>query len=176
MKHLEGAKDNAPQEAEQFKLQAELLEKGETIKNANDNVALLGPKSWDPEVLVKLMKAGMNIIRYDMRGDLEEHIKKLARLGKAYEMAPEFKGKIRVRMRGPDPHGHLRGLQFHPLFREEGAQGWPEAEASDGLQREGQLDAGGHQLQAAAQGREAGAAHPGVHAWRTSERHRLQAE
>jgi len=70
-----------------------------------DIICTIGPKSWDPEVLVQLMKAGMNIIRCNMsHGDHEEQSMKLANLEKAYEMAPEFKGKIQVLMdtRGPE--------------------------------------------------------------------------
>jgi len=70
-----------------------------------DIVCTIGPKSWDPEVLVQLMKAGMNIIRCNMsHGDHEEQSMKLANLEKAYELAPEFKGKIQVLMdtRGPE--------------------------------------------------------------------------
>jgi len=70
-----------------------------------DIICTIGPKSWDPEKLVQLMKAGMNIIRCNMsHGDHEEQSMKLANLEKAYEMAPEFKGKIRVLMdtRGPE--------------------------------------------------------------------------
>jgi pyruvate kinase len=51
------------------------------------------------------MKAGMNVIRCNMsHGDHEEQSMKLANLEKAYEMAPEFKGKIKVLMdtRGPE--------------------------------------------------------------------------
>jgi len=56
-------------------------------------------------VLVELMKAGMTIIRCNMsHGDHEEQSMKLANLEKAYELAPEFKGKIKVLMdtRGPE--------------------------------------------------------------------------
>jgi pyruvate kinase len=70
-----------------------------------DIICTIGPKSWDPEVLVQLMKAGMNVIRCNMsHGDHEEQSMKLANLEKAYELAPEFKGKIRVLMdtRGPE--------------------------------------------------------------------------
>merc|ERR1719450_1897893 len=70
-----------------------------------DIICTIGPKSWDPEVLVKLMEAGMNTIRCNMsHGDHEEQSMKLANLEKAYELAPEFKGKIKVLMdtRGPE--------------------------------------------------------------------------
>eukprot|EP00413_Alexandrium_margalefii_P009853 CAMPEP_0204526466 /NCGR_PEP_ID=MMETSP0661-20131031/8458_1 /ASSEMBLY_ACC=CAM_ASM_000606 /TAXON_ID=109239 /ORGANISM="Alexandrium margalefi, Strain AMGDE01CS-322" /LENGTH=466 /DNA_ID=CAMNT_0051532315 /DNA_START=41 /DNA_END=1441 /DNA_ORIENTATION=+ len=70
-----------------------------------DIICTIGPKSWDPEVLVKLMEAGMNIIRCNMsHGDHEEQSMKLANLEKAYEMRPEFRGKIKVLMdtRGPE--------------------------------------------------------------------------
>ncbi|CAE7402615.1 PYK1, partial [Symbiodinium sp. CCMP2456] len=37
-----------------------------------DIICTIGPKSWDPEVLVELMKAGMNVIRCNMsHGDHE---------------------------------------------------------------------------------------------------------
>eukprot|EP00931_Biecheleriopsis_adriatica_P121115 TRINITY_DN961_c0_g1_i10.p1 TRINITY_DN961_c0_g1~~TRINITY_DN961_c0_g1_i10.p1 ORF type:complete len:485 (+),score=125.25 TRINITY_DN961_c0_g1_i10:60-1457(+) len=70
-----------------------------------DIICTIGPKSWDPEVLVELMKAGMTIIRCNMsHGDHEEQSMKLANLEKAYEMAPEFRGKVKVLMdtRGPE--------------------------------------------------------------------------
>mmetsp|Transcript_89302 Transcript_89302/g.207815 ORF Transcript_89302/g.207815 Transcript_89302/m.207815 type:complete len:439 (+) Transcript_89302:67-1383(+) len=70
-----------------------------------DIICTIGPKSWDPEVLVKLMEEGMNVIRCNMsHGDHEEQSMKLANLQKAYEMRPEFKGKIKVLMdtRGPE--------------------------------------------------------------------------
>eukprot|EP00441_Pelagodinium_beii_P042008 CAMPEP_0197635458 /NCGR_PEP_ID=MMETSP1338-20131121/11267_1 /TAXON_ID=43686 ORGANISM="Pelagodinium beii, Strain RCC1491" /NCGR_SAMPLE_ID=MMETSP1338 /ASSEMBLY_ACC=CAM_ASM_000754 /LENGTH=441 /DNA_ID=CAMNT_0043207509 /DNA_START=61 /DNA_END=1382 /DNA_ORIENTATION=+ len=70
-----------------------------------DIICTIGPKSWDPEVLVELMKAGMTIIRCNMsHGDHEEQSMKLANLEKAYELAPEFKGKVKVLMdtRGPE--------------------------------------------------------------------------
>merc|ERR1719219_1702659 len=70
-----------------------------------DIICTIGPKSWDPEKLVELMKAGMNIIRCNMsHGDHEEQSMKLANLEKAYEMRPEFKGKVKVLMdtRGPE--------------------------------------------------------------------------
>merc|ERR550532_2504345 len=70
-----------------------------------DIVCTIGPKSWDPEVLVKLMEAGMNIIRCNMsHGDHEEQSMKLANLEKAYDLRPEFRGKIKVLMdtRGPE--------------------------------------------------------------------------
>mmetsp|Transcript_104145 Transcript_104145/g.145032 ORF Transcript_104145/g.145032 Transcript_104145/m.145032 type:complete len:468 (-) Transcript_104145:90-1493(-) len=70
-----------------------------------DIICTIGPKSWDPEVLVKLMKAGMNVIRCNMsHGDHEEQSMKLANLEKAYELAPEFKGKMKILMdtRGPE--------------------------------------------------------------------------
>ena len=70
-----------------------------------DIICTIGPKSWDPEVLVELMKAGMNVIRCNMsHGDHEEQSMKLANLEKAYELAPEFKGKMKILMdtRGPE--------------------------------------------------------------------------
>lgn len=68
-------------------------------------ICTIGPKSWDPEVLVKLMEAGMNTLRCNMsHGDHEEQSMKLANLEKAYEMRPEFRGKMKVLMdtRGPE--------------------------------------------------------------------------
>ncbi|CAE7731231.1 PYK, partial [Symbiodinium necroappetens] len=70
-----------------------------------DIICTIGPKSWDPEVLVELMKAGMTVIRCNMsHGDHEEQSMKLANLEKAYELAPEFKGKMKILMdtRGPE--------------------------------------------------------------------------
>eukprot|EP00440_Ansanella_granifera_P005016 gb/GFBE01005438.1/.p1 GENE.gb/GFBE01005438.1/~~gb/GFBE01005438.1/.p1 ORF type:complete len:465 (+),score=163.53 gb/GFBE01005438.1/:1-1395(+) len=70
-----------------------------------DIICTIGPKSWDPEVLVELMKQGMTIIRCNMsHGDHEEQSMKLANLQKAYELAPEFKDKIKILMdtRGPE--------------------------------------------------------------------------
>jgi len=75
------------------------------VEKKTDIVCTIGPKSWDPPVLVEMMRAGMNIIRCNMsHGDHEEQSMKLANLEKAYELAPEFKGKIRVLMdtRGPE--------------------------------------------------------------------------
>lgn len=83
----------------------------EQIADTNDKqkkadiICTIGPKSWDPEVLVELMKEGMTIIRCNMsHGDHEEQSMKLANLQKAYEIAPEFKGKVKVLMdtRGPE--------------------------------------------------------------------------
>jgi len=68
-------------------------------------ICTIGPKSWDPEVLVKLMEEGMTVIRCNMsHGDHEEQSMKLANLEKAYEMRPEFRGKVKVLMdtRGPE--------------------------------------------------------------------------
>jgi len=81
-----------------------IAEVNEKEKNA-DIICTIGPKSWDPPVLVELMKAGMTIIRCNMsHGDHEEQSMKLANLEKAYDMAPEFRGKIKVLMdtRGPE--------------------------------------------------------------------------
>merc|ERR1719343_2003468 len=74
-------------------------------QKAADIICTIGPKSWNPEVLVKLMEAGMNVIRCNMsHGDFEEQSMKLANLEKAYEMKPEFRGKVKVLMdtRGPE--------------------------------------------------------------------------
>merc|ERR1719359_1821293 len=68
-------------------------------------ICTIGPKSWDPEVLVKLIEEGMTCIRCNMsHGDHEEQSMKLANLQKAYEMRPEFKGKMKILMdtRGPE--------------------------------------------------------------------------
>jgi len=68
-------------------------------------ICTIGPKSWDPEVLVKLIDSGMNIIRCNMsHGDHEEQSMKLANLEKAYELRPDLRGKVEVLMdtRGPE--------------------------------------------------------------------------
>jgi len=70
-----------------------------------DIICTIGPKSWDPEVLAKLMEEGMNIIRCNMsHGDHEEQSMKLANLEKAYDMKPEFRGKMKILMdtKGPE--------------------------------------------------------------------------
>merc|ERR1719210_2379543 len=70
-----------------------------------DIICTIGPKSWDPEVLVKLIDSGMNIIRCNMsHGDHEEQSMKLANLEKAYELKPELRGKVKILMdtRGPE--------------------------------------------------------------------------
>jgi len=70
-----------------------------------DIICTIGPKSWDPEVLAELMDAGMNVIRCNMsHGDHEEQSMKLRNLEAAYDMRPEFRGKIKVLMdtRGPE--------------------------------------------------------------------------
>jgi len=75
------------------------------VAKRTDIVCTIGPKSWSPEKLVELMKEGMNVIRCNMsHGDHEEQSMKLANLEKAYEMAPEFKGTVKVLMdtRGPE--------------------------------------------------------------------------
>jgi len=76
-----------------------------TAEKKCDIICTIGPKSWDPEILVKLMEAGMNVIRCNMsHGDHKEQSMKLANLEKAFQMKPEFRGKIRVLMdtRGPE--------------------------------------------------------------------------
>merc|ERR1719386_576732 len=68
-------------------------------------VCTIGPKSWSPEKLIGLMEKGMTCIRCNMsHGDHEEQSMKLANLQKAYEIRPEFKGKMKVLMdtRGPE--------------------------------------------------------------------------
>jgi len=75
------------------------------VEKKTDIVCTIGPKSWSPEKLVELMQAGMNVIRCNMsHGDHEEQSMKLANLEKAYEMAPEFRGTVKVLMdtRGPE--------------------------------------------------------------------------
>merc|ERR1719226_399284 len=70
-----------------------------------DIICTIGPKSWDPEVLVKLIESGMNVMRCNMsHGDHEEQSMKLANLEKVYEMKPELRGKVKILMdtRGPE--------------------------------------------------------------------------
>jgi len=70
-----------------------------------DIICTIGPKSWDPEVLVKLIEAGMNTMRCNMsHGDHEEQNMKLANLEKAYQMKPELRGRVKVLMdtKGPE--------------------------------------------------------------------------
>merc|ERR1712061_946947 len=75
-----------------------------------DIVCTIGPKSWDPEVLVQLMEAGMNVIRCNMsHGDHEEQSMKLDNLEKAYKLLDdagesEYRGTVKVLMdtRGPE--------------------------------------------------------------------------
>jgi pyruvate kinase len=74
-------------------------------EKATDIICTIGPKSWDPEVLVQLIDAGMTIVRCNMsHGDHEEQSMKMANLEKAYEMRPELRGKVKVLMdtRGPE--------------------------------------------------------------------------
>jgi pyruvate kinase len=68
-------------------------------------ICTIGPKSWDPEVLVKLIDAGMNTVRCNMsHGDHAEQTMKLENLEKAYQMRPEARGTIKVLMdtKGPE--------------------------------------------------------------------------
>jgi len=68
-------------------------------------ICTIGPKSWDPEVLAGLMKAGMNTIRCNMsHGDHEEQSMKVSNLKKAYEMVPQYKDTVKILMdtRGPE--------------------------------------------------------------------------
>jgi len=68
-------------------------------------ICTIGPKSWDPEVLAKLIDAGMNTMRCNMsHGDHAEQSMKLDNLAKAYEMRPQTKGSVKVLMdtRGPE--------------------------------------------------------------------------
>merc|ERR1740138_1086868 len=99
------ATETFQQLAMKFPTPYELIADTNDKQKKADIICTIGPKSWDPEVLVELMKAGMTIIRCNMsHGDHEEQSMKLANLQKAYEMAPEFKGKVKVLMdtRGPE--------------------------------------------------------------------------
>eukprot|EP00933_Yihiella_yeosuensis_P008402 TRINITY_DN113819_c0_g1_i1.p1 TRINITY_DN113819_c0_g1~~TRINITY_DN113819_c0_g1_i1.p1 ORF type:complete len:395 (-),score=110.99 TRINITY_DN113819_c0_g1_i1:412-1596(-) len=74
-------------------------------KRKTEIICTIGPKSWDADVLVKLIDAGMNTIRCNMsHGDHAEQSMKLANLEKAYEQRPEARGTIKVLMdtRGPE--------------------------------------------------------------------------
>lgn len=66
-------------------------------------ICTIGPKSWDPEVLVGLIDAGMNVIRCNMsHGDHEEQTMKLQNLSKAYQLRPEANVKVLMDTRGPE--------------------------------------------------------------------------
>jgi len=68
-------------------------------------VCTIGPKSWSPEVLAALMEQGMNVIRCNMsHDDHETQSMKVANLQKAYDLKPEFRGKVKILMdtRGPE--------------------------------------------------------------------------
>jgi len=76
-------------------------------KRRTEIIATIGPSSWDPEVLQKLVSEGMNTIRCNMsHGDHDEQNMKLANLKKALEgMGKDpSQGKIKVMMdtRGPE--------------------------------------------------------------------------
>lgn len=74
-------------------------------KRRTEIICTIGPASWDPDVLVKLIDAGMNTMRCNMsHGDHAEQSMKLANLEKAYAQRPEARGKIKVLMdtRGPE--------------------------------------------------------------------------
>lgn len=93
------------QNAMQFPSKYEEIAAVNPTTKKTDIICTIGPKSWDPEVLVKLMEAGMNTIRCNMsHGDHEEQSMKLANLEKAYDLKPEFRGKIKILMdtRGPE--------------------------------------------------------------------------
>jgi len=99
------ATETFQQLAMKFPTPYELIADTNDTQKKADIICTIGPKSWDPEVLVELMKEGMTIIRCNMsHGDHEEQSMKLANLQKAYEIAPEFKGKVTVLMdtRGPE--------------------------------------------------------------------------
>ncbi|CAE8708881.1 unnamed protein product, partial [Polarella glacialis] len=75
------------------------------IEKKADIICTIGPKSWDPEVMIKLIDSGMTVIRCNMsHGDHEEQNMKLANLEKAYVMRPDLRGKVKVLMdtRGPE--------------------------------------------------------------------------
>lgn len=74
-------------------------------KRNTEIICTIGPKSWDADVLEKLIRAGMNTIRCNMsHGDHAEQSMKLDNLEKAFENCPEARGKIKVLMdtRGPE--------------------------------------------------------------------------
>eukprot|EP00930_Biecheleria_cincta_P008665 TRINITY_DN1101_c0_g1_i1.p1 TRINITY_DN1101_c0_g1~~TRINITY_DN1101_c0_g1_i1.p1 ORF type:complete len:459 (-),score=112.07 TRINITY_DN1101_c0_g1_i1:143-1519(-) len=99
------ASENFQQTAMKCPTPYELIADTNEKQKKADIICTIGPKSWDPEVLVELMKEGMTIIRCNMsHGDHEEQSMKLANLQKAYELAPEFKGKVKILMdtRGPE--------------------------------------------------------------------------
>jgi len=75
------------------------------VEKKTDIICTIGPSSWDPEVLVKLMEEGMTVIRCNFsHGDHKEQNMKLANLEKAFQLRPEFRGKIKILMdtRGPE--------------------------------------------------------------------------
>ncbi|CAL1163333.1 unnamed protein product [Cladocopium goreaui] len=105
VKVVRQASETFQQQAMEFPAAYEDIAEVNNKEKKADIICTIGPKSWDPEVLVKLMKAGMNVIRCNMsHGDHEEQSMKLANLEKAYELAPEFKGKMKILMdtRGPE--------------------------------------------------------------------------
>jgi len=70
-----------------------------------DIICTIGPKSWDPEVLEKLIDSGMTVMRCNMsHGDHEEQSMKLANLQKVYEKRPDLKDSVKILMdtRGPE--------------------------------------------------------------------------
>jgi len=100
-----GATQSFQQLAFNFPSSLENIADTNPTQKKTDIICTIGPKSWDPEVLVKLMKAGMNVIRCNFsHGDHEEQSMKLDNLQKAYKLAPEFKDKIKILMdtRGPE--------------------------------------------------------------------------
>lgn len=83
----------------------EIANTNEVKERKTDIICTIGPKSWDPEVLVKLIDEGMTVIRCNMsHGDHEEQNMKLANLEKAYDMRPDLRGKVKILMdtRGPE--------------------------------------------------------------------------
>jgi len=70
-----------------------------------DIICTIGPKSWDPEVLEKLIDSGMTIMRCNMsHGDHEEQSMKMDNLRKVYEKRPDLKDRVKILMdtRGPE--------------------------------------------------------------------------
>lgn len=94
------------QMAIQFPTAYEKIAQNTSIKERKTEIiCTIGPKSWDPEVLAKLMEAGMNTIRCNMsHGDHGEQSMKVDNLMKAYDLKPEYRGKVKILMdtRGPE--------------------------------------------------------------------------
>jgi pyruvate kinase len=100
-----GSTEAFQQNSMKFPAKYEDIAKVNNHHKRTDIICTIGPKSWDPEVLIKLIDNGMNIIRCNMsHGDHEEQSMKLANLEKAYQIRPDLRGKVRVLMdtRGPE--------------------------------------------------------------------------